>query len=244
MGVAGGDVDRLTNGQGAAALSNFRPDAVAPVLQIPEGALGGDTIAHFFEEMARKLGQGWIGYRRGRRIRSVQQRQVQRRGRARAEYVLGQVGAAGGLQVDAGPPIGSAPSNAPHATLRDWRQAVSDINSGSASLVIVHNADPVYGLPAGLEFGDALANENAAVFSASPFIDETTVMADVLIPDRAGLESWGDDAPNPGGRATGSYAVQQPVVNPLHDWTRAVPGYSAVCRCRPGPGRQYAGGQL
>ena len=216
MGVAGGDVDRLTNGQGAAALSDFRPDAVAPVLQIPEAALHGETIAHFFEEMAGKLGQGGLAIGGGGASGAYSNGKFNAEAVLALNFVLGQVGAAGGLQVDAGPPIGSAPSNTPHATLRDWRQAVSDINSGDASLVIVHNADPVYGLPAGVGLGDALANENAVVISASPFIDETTVMADLLIPDRAGLESWGDDAPNPapGYRV---YAVQQPVVNPLHD---------------------------
>jgi molybdopterin-containing oxidoreductase family iron-sulfur binding subunit len=41
-------------------------------------------------------------------------------------------------------------------------------------------------------------------------------MADLLIPDRAALEDWGDDLPDPM-PGYHVYAVQQPVVNPLAD---------------------------
>ena len=52
--------------------------------------------------------------------------------------------------------------------------------------------------------------------SFSPFIDDTTVMADLILPDRVYLEDWGDDIsePGPGYQTVG---LQQPVVNPLAD---------------------------
>ena len=106
--------------------------------------------------------------------------------------------------------------NVPPSTLNEWRLAAADIGSGATRLVIVHNADPVHGLPAGVGMRDALANENVAVISSSSFIDDTSVMADLIIPDRAALEDWGDHVPEPM-PGYGVYAVQQPVVNPLPD---------------------------
>ena len=99
--------------------------------------------------------------------------------------VMGNIGAPGGLMPGAGEPTSMTPANLPAiGTLNDWRQAASAINNGSTRLVVVHNADPVYGLPSGVGFGDALLNENVMVFSSSSFVDETTAMADVVIPDR------------------------------------------------------------
>ena len=101
-------------------------------------------------------------------------------------------------------------------SLDEWRLIAADIANGATGLVIIHNADPVHGLPAGVGLADALRNENVAIISASPFIDDTSVMADLLIPDRAALEDWGDDLPDPM-PGYHVYAVQQPVVNPLPD---------------------------
>lgn len=216
MGAAGGDVDRLTNGQGAAALNDFRPDAVAGALQIPDAALGGDTLAHFFEELAGKLGAHGLAIGGGGEGGAYSNGKFNAAAALALNYLLGNVGQPGGLLVnpDAGP--GGLPASAAAASLSDWQRAVSDINGGAARLVIVHNADPVHGLPAGVGLGAALGNENVVIISAGPFIDETSVMADLIIPDRAALEEWGDHIPEPApGYAV--YGMQQPVVNPLSD---------------------------
>ena len=210
-------VQAVTGEAGPGMLNNFSPDAVASILQIPEAALDGKSISSFFDEMSHDYAA-----HHGLVIGGGGEAGAHSNGKFNASavlmlnFVLGNVGKAGGMHPDAGAPIASAPSNAPNATLRDWRQAASDLNGGSARMVIVHNANPVYGLPAGVGLREALSNENVVVISASPFLDETSAMADLIIPDRAGLENWGDDAPNPapGHRV---YAVQQPVVNPLPD---------------------------
>ena len=50
-------------------------------------------------------------------------------------------------------------------------------------------------------------------------MDETTALADLVLPSHTYLESWGDDAPEPGvGFPIG--AISQPVVSPLYN-TRA-----------------------
>ena len=210
-------VQAVTGEAGPGVLDDFAPDAAAGMLQIPEAVLDGKSIREFFEALAHDYAaHGGLVIGGGGEAGAYSNGKFNASAALMLNYLLGNVGKSGGMQPDAGAPIDSAPSNVPYAALRDWRQAVSEINGGRARLVIVHNADPVYGLPAGVGIREALANENVVVISASPFLDETAAMADLIIPDRTGLEAWGDDAPNP---APGHkvYAVQQPVVNPLAD---------------------------
>jgi molybdopterin-containing oxidoreductase family iron-sulfur binding subunit len=47
-------------------------------------------------------------------------------------------------------------------------------------------------------------------------MDQTTVMADLILPDRVYLEDWGSDIPDPG-PGYQMLGIQQPVVNPLSD---------------------------
>jgi molybdopterin-containing oxidoreductase family iron-sulfur binding subunit len=76
----------------------------------------------------------------------------------------------------------------------------------------------VHGLPGSVAFRDALLRqEDLFIVSFSPFLDETSIMADLILPDRVSLEEWGDDIPEPG---PGYQVVgfQQPVINPLSDF--------------------------
>jgi len=54
------------------------------------------------------------------------------------------------------------------------------------------------------------------IVTFSPFLDETTAMADIVLPDRTYLERWQDDPiyPSLGYPVVG---IRQPVVEPLHD---------------------------
>ena len=54
------------------------------------------------------------------------------------------------------------------------------------------------------------------IVSLSPFIDDTSALADLILPDRVALEDWGSDIPEPG-PGYQILGVQQPVVNPLSD---------------------------
>ena len=76
----------------------------------------------------------------------------------------------------------------------------------------------MHGLPGSVAFRDALLRqEDLFIVSFSPFLDETSIMADLILPDRVSLEDWGDDIPEPG---PGYQVVgfQQPVINPLSDF--------------------------
>jgi anaerobic selenocysteine-containing dehydrogenase len=95
---------------------------------------------------------------------------------------------------------------------------VENARQGNIDVLIVNNTNPVFTLPAASGFRDALASIPTIV-SLSSFMDETTILADVVLPSHTYLESWGDDMPEPGvGFSVG--AISQPVVAPLYK-TRA-----------------------
>jgi anaerobic selenocysteine-containing dehydrogenase len=54
------------------------------------------------------------------------------------------------------------------------------------------------------------------IASFSNFMDETTAMADLILPDQVPMEGWGDDVSDPG-PGYESIAIQQPVVMPFVD---------------------------
>jgi anaerobic selenocysteine-containing dehydrogenase len=210
-------VAQITGVAGPGPLSEFIPDALVDVLGIPDEVLGGQTVREFFENLARDyMAHGGLAIGGGGEAGAYSNGQFNASAVLILNYLLGNVGHEGGLLPDPGSPISDSPTAAPVASLADWQQIAGDISGGAASLVVIHNANPVHGLPASVGLEAALGNENVVVISASQFLDETSAMADLLLPDRAALEDWGDDLPDPmpGYRL---YAVQQPVVNPLAD---------------------------
>ena len=210
-------VAQITGVAGPGPLSEFIPDALVDVLGIPDEVLGGQTVREFFENLARDyMAHGGLAIGGGGEAGAYSNGQFNASAVLILNYLLGNVGHEGGLLPDPGSPISDSPTTAPVASLVDWQQIAGDISGVAASLVVIHNANPVHGLPASVGLEAALGNENVVVISASQFLDETSAMADLLLPDRAALEDWGDDLPDPmpGYRL---YAVQQPVVNPLAD---------------------------
>lgn len=59
------------------------------------------------------------------------------------------------------------------------------------------------------------------IASFSPFIDETSAYADMILPDHSPLESWLDDAPE-SGTTQAVVSLSPPTMRPLHN-TRAMP---------------------
>ena len=210
-------VQALTGEAGPGALRDFAPDSLASILQMPDAVLDGQSPNDFFKNLAHDyVSHHGLAIGGGGEAASYSNGKFNAAAALMLNYLIGNVGHDGGMLVN--PPVenwGLQPNVAP-ARLDEWQRAAADISSGATRLVIVHNADPVYGLPSGVGLGDALRNENVAVISSSLFIDETSVMADLIIPDRAALEEWGDHVPEPM-PGFGVYGVQQPVVNPLPD---------------------------
>ncbi|HXV36108.1 MAG TPA: molybdopterin-dependent oxidoreductase, partial [Myxococcota bacterium] len=100
------------------------------------------------------------------------------------------------------------------ASFREMTQLVERMQAGSISLLLVHDSNPVYSMPAASGFAAALGAVDFVVSTASG-PDETSERADLILPDHTPMESWGDHAPRPGVRS-----LVQPTIRPLFD-TRA-----------------------
>jgi anaerobic selenocysteine-containing dehydrogenase len=81
------------------------------------------------------------------------------------------------------------------------------------ALLILGQSNPVFTLPTATGFAGALAKV-PFIAAITPFEDETTDHADVLLPARTFLEDWGDDIPAviPGG--TRMATLRQPIIDP------------------------------
>lgn len=215
--AAGVDVDALTGGQGAAALAAFAPENIAALLGIPEKLHEGKSAADKIRDLANNfahhgpsiaLGGGSAGAHTNGQFNLMAIYAL--------NYLVGSVGINGGLRFNPGAPLDSLPATASVGSMADWSKVASEIRSGNTRLVMLHEANPVHGLPASLGFENTLNRDDLFIVSFSSFMDETTVMADLILPDRVFLEDWGDDVPDPG-PGYSALGIQQPVVNPLSD---------------------------
>jgi len=66
----------------------------------------------------------------------------------------------------------------------------SEINNGAADLLLLNNVNPAYSLPPGSGVREALIRDNVFVVSFSNFMDETSELADLVLPVRLPLETW------------------------------------------------------
>lgn len=100
----------------------------------------------------------------------------------------------------------------------DLRRLIAKMSTGDIEVLFIHGTNPAYELPLWTGFLHALENVPTVV-SFNPFIDETAVHADLILPDHTYLESWGFQVNSPGADhpVVSNY---QPVVRPLYN-TRA-----------------------
>jgi molybdopterin-containing oxidoreductase family iron-sulfur binding subunit len=95
------------------------------------------------------------------------------------------------------------------ATYSDMVDLTRAMAGGQIDLLLVHQTNPVYTLPAATGFGPALDRVPFVVsFSREP--DETTAHAHLVLPDHHFLESWGDYSPRPGVEG-----LRQPAMSPM-----------------------------
>ena len=129
-------------------------------------------------------------------------------------YLAGNLGIEGGLIFNPEPVAGQGAA-AHHASYRSMLQLAEDAREGRIQVLIVNQANPVFTMPEAAGIREALG-AIPLIVSLSSFMDETTAMADLILPSHTYLESWGDDFPEPGvGFRAG--AISQPVVSPLYD---------------------------
>jgi menaquinone reductase, molybdopterin-binding-like subunit len=90
----------------------------------------------------------------------------------------------------------------------------------AAKVLLLYNANPVFATPPGWRVREAI-EKIPFIASFGSFIDETSSLADLILPDHSPLESWLDDAP-PSGSPMTVASLAPPAMMPLHN-TRAMP---------------------
>ena len=200
-GYQGDDVDAW-----AAALEPYSADAVAEQTGVAAETIS--RLADTFSETGPSLAIGGDGA--GRHSNGVDALTAI----TALNYLAGNLGIEGGLIFNPEPVAGQGAA-ARHASYRSMLELAEDAREGRIQVLIVNQANPVFTMPAAAGIGEALARIPLIV-SLSSFMDETTAMADLVLPSHTYLESWGDDFPEPGvGFRAG--AISQPVVSPLYD---------------------------
>lgn len=91
----------------------------------------------------------------------------------------------------------------------DLEKLLGQMKAGEIKTLIVHGTNPAYYL--GEKFTQALAQVEM-VLSTSDRLDETSRLANYLVPDNHPLESWSDQE-----MYDGLVSIQQPTIRPIHD---------------------------
>ena len=129
-------------------------------------------------------------------------------------YLAGNLSQPGGIIFNPDPGF-STVAGSSQAGFQGMLDLVKAMEAGEVEVLLVHDTNPVFALPDEVGFRQALENVPLIV-ALSSFRDETTEMADLILPTSTYLESWGDDVPDPGvGFPVAS--ISQPVVATLYD---------------------------
>ncbi|WP_462136895.1 molybdopterin-dependent oxidoreductase [Candidatus Mycalebacterium sp.] len=84
---------------------------------------------------------------------------------------------------------------------------IKDMQNGKVAALIIRGSNPVFSLPQSAGFAEAMKKVPFTV-SFSPFMDETTQMCSLVMPDNHTLESWGDFRAR-----AGFHGITQPAVS-------------------------------
>ncbi|MBN2420107.1 MAG: molybdopterin-dependent oxidoreductase, partial [Deltaproteobacteria bacterium] len=102
-----------------------------------------------------------------------------------------------------------------HSLIHNLTQRILEDDKSPVDTLLVFAANPCFTLPDGGAFKEAL-KKIPFVVSFSPFRDETSRMADLILPDHTYLEKT-DDVVWPNGLQYHFYGISQPAVKPLYD---------------------------
>ena len=204
----------------SASLGEYAPEKIAPQIDVPVG-----SIQRVAREFATRRPSVAVGDSRD--VASLT-----------AIYALnalvGAFGRAGGILFGAdaasGPlPASAAPaSRAPIAPIApvapvapiapiapDMHALVTAMGASQIKALLILDTNPLFTLPESAALAKALGNV-PFIASFASFLDESSVMADVILPSHTTLERWVDDVPEPGVGFT-IRTVGQPVVEPRWD---------------------------
>jgi molybdopterin-containing oxidoreductase family iron-sulfur binding subunit len=97
------------------------------------------------------------------------------------------------------------------AHYRDVTALVAAMGAGNVDVAFVHGTNPAFTLPKAAGFAAAFAKVSLKVAFAS-HLDETAMLADLILPDHTPLEQWGEVEPAAGVRGT-----VQPSLTPVFE---------------------------
>jgi anaerobic selenocysteine-containing dehydrogenase/Fe-S-cluster-containing dehydrogenase component len=115
----------------------------------------------------------------------------------------------------------------------ELRALAERMNSGGVSLLMVRGANPAFTLPKSVGFAAAMAKVPFKV-SFSSYPDETSELADLVLPDHHPLEQWGDAEP-----VRGTISLQQPTMDPVFDTRATSDVLIAAGKKDPGSAARY-----
>ncbi len=136
--------------------------------------------------------------------------------------LLGSVGEPGGVMFMPQRAL-AGPSRTGREQPRRVEQVAADllrVDRPPIQVLLLDEANPVYGTPPGWKVREALL-KIPFIASFGSFIDETSALADLILPDHSYLESWVEGHPESGASVMVE-TVAAPVMRPLHQ-TRATP---------------------
>jgi len=131
--------------------------------------------------------------------------------------LVGSVGQPGGLHFTP-QPIAARPLAS--SSLQALSVQLLAGGAGAPQVLLLDGANPIFTAPRAWKVRDAF-DKAPFIVSFGSFLDETSAMADLILPDHSFLESWVDAVPESGSvQATAS--VAGPVMRPLYE-TRSTP---------------------
>jgi anaerobic selenocysteine-containing dehydrogenase len=204
----------------SAALGEYAPDKIAPQIDIPAA-----SIQRVAREFATRRPSVAVGDSRD--VASLT-----------AIYglnaLVGAYGRPGGMLLGPDEASGPVPASAASAsrasasaqgasdtgTPPDLHALMSAMGAGQVKALLVLDTNPLFTLPEADKLRSVLANV-PFIASFASFLDESSVMADVILPSHSTLERWVDDVPEPGVGFT-VRTVGAPAVEPR--WNTRDPG--------------------
>jgi anaerobic selenocysteine-containing dehydrogenase len=139
--------------------------------------------------------------------------------------LLGSIEKPGGISFTPAPPLEAskpAPPDAGFPGAGSVRALADRISKGESPVraLLLYETNPVFATPAAWRFREVM-EKIPFIASFGSFLDETSSLADLILPDHSFLESWLDDVPESGGTQS-VVSLAAPAVRPLHN-TRAMP---------------------
>ncbi len=130
-------------------------------------------------------------------------------------HLAGNIGAKGGVIPNPESPIKGKQASPRAGFTNPLITLKAKASEDEVKTLIVYNTNPLFTAPKVMKMDDALMKV-PFMASLSSFMDETTAMADLILPAHTSFEDWGDDFAEPGvGFSVAS--IMQPVVQPVYN---------------------------